>query len=67
MTRESLLILIGTVLALSPFLGIPHAWLIVVVPILALTIVLIGVTLRIKRSRASSKEPVAPPPYEPEG
>ena len=64
MTRESLLILLGALLIISPFLGLPYTWLMVIVPVLALCVLIIGMTLRVKRSRASSRAEVAPPPYE---
>ena len=65
MTRESLLIILGLILALSPFLALPYTWLMVLVPILSLAVIVIGITLRRKRSLESSRsEAVAPPPYE---
>jgi len=64
MTRESLLIVIGALLALSPFLGLPYSWLMVLVPALSAVVIVIGVTLRKKRFDASAREGVAPPPYE---
>ena len=65
MTRESLLISLGALLALSPFLGLPYSWLMVIVPVLSIAVLVIGVTLRKKRHDALSRvEPVAPPPYE---
>jgi len=65
MTRESLLITFGIALALSPFLGLPYQWLMVLVPVLAVGVVVIGITLRKKRRQDSARvEAVAPPPYE---
>lgn len=65
MTRESLLILLGAVLALSPFFALPHSWLMVLIPVLSAAVIVIGITLRHNRSRESSRsEVVAPPPYE---
>ena len=65
MTRESLLITLGAALALSPFFGLPYSWLMVIVPVLALTVLVIGVTLRKKRRDQESRvEPIAQPPYE---
>jgi len=65
MTRESLLITLGILLALTPFLGLPNTWTMVIVPVLAAGVIVIGAMLRRKRSQESSRvEPVAPPPYE---
>ncbi|HYE23359.1 MAG TPA: hypothetical protein VEA92_02840 [Candidatus Paceibacterota bacterium] len=65
MTRESLLIALGILLAITPFLGLPYSWIMVIIPVLSAGVVVIGVTLRKKRSAESSRvEPVAPPPYE---
>ncbi len=61
MSRESLLILIGTLVALSPFVGLPLAWLAFIVPALGGVTVLIGFSLssRKKRESTSSYEETA--------
>lgn len=65
MTRESVLITLGILLALTPFSGLPNSWLMVIVPVLSAGVIIIGVALRKKRSDESSRvEAVAPPPYE---
>lgn len=55
MTRETLLIILGIALALTPFLGLPYSWLMVLVPLLSAGVIVIGITLRKKRSDAAAK------------
>lgn len=45
MSRESLLIIVGILVALSPFVGLPLVWLAFVAPLLGAVIVLIGFSL----------------------
>ncbi|HRH24401.1 MAG TPA: hypothetical protein PK109_02325 [Candidatus Paceibacterota bacterium] len=60
MARSSILILLGILVLLTPYLGLPYAWLMVLLPILGLCVLLIGITLRGKR-----RAPViAPESYE---
>lgn len=61
MKRESLLIVVGVLLILSPFLGLPYTWLMVIVPILALVVVGIGVSMRLPKREST------PQPYEAPG
>lgn len=51
MTRESFLILLGVLVALSPFLGLPLTWLAVLLPLLGLITLGIGYTLRARLPR----------------
>lgn len=51
MSRESLLILLGVLVALSPFLGIPLSLLAWILPVLGLVTLGIGVSLRAERTR----------------
>jgi hypothetical protein len=54
MTTESTLILLGILTALVPFLGLPYAWLMWIVPLLGLSIAATGVMLRAKRLTSES-------------
>lgn len=58
MSRVSTLILLGVLIALSPFLGLPLSILMWVLPILGLMVLLTGVSLRARRVRKET--PVAP-------
>jgi hypothetical protein len=67
MSRENVLIMLGVLVALSPYLGLPLSVLGIILPILGLLIIGIGVTLRIRmvqstRGREASGSPV--PVYE---
>jgi hypothetical protein len=53
MTRESFLILLGVLVALSPFSGFPLSWLAWILPILGILIVGVSITLRRARSLRS--------------
>lgn len=50
MSRASLLILIGVLIALSPFSGLPMAWLSFALPVLGLLTLAIGISFRPKKS-----------------
>lgn len=49
MTRETILIILGLVIVLSPWSGLPLAWLSYVLVFIGLCVVLIGSTLRARR------------------
>lgn len=53
MSRESLLILLGILVALSPFLGIPLSLLAWILPVLGLVTLGIGISLRTERTRSA--------------
>ncbi|MDR3548052.1 MAG: hypothetical protein P4M11_07280 [Candidatus Pacebacteria bacterium] len=57
MSRENFLILLGILVVLSPFAGLPLAWLMWLLPILGALIVIIGIMIR--RSRRTQENPVA--------
>ena len=46
MSRESTLILLGILVALTPFVGLPLLWRAILLPIFGALVVLIGITLR---------------------
>jgi uncharacterized membrane protein len=58
MSRENFLILLGVLVLLSPFAGLPMTWLAWILPILGIFILIVGFTLR--RSRKQPENPVAP-------
>lgn len=60
MSRESTVILLGILVAMSPFVGLPLSVLSFVLPVLGILIALIGITLR----ALSAKAPL--PSHEPE-
>lgn len=49
MSRESTLVLLGLLIALVPFIGLPYSWLMWILPVLGLIVLTLGVTLRAKR------------------
>ena len=56
MSRESVLLVLAVLVILSPFLGVPYSWLMVLLPILGVLILGIAITLRARRS-FERKEP----------
>jgi ABC-type xylose transport system permease subunit len=60
MSRSSTLITLGILIALSPFLGLPHAWLVIVLPVLGFLTLLIGYLLRKGQVAATTETPIAP-------
>lgn len=62
MTRAHLVILLGLLTMLSPFLGLPYSWLMVLVPLLGLATIGCGIALRPKRpvleARSAASVPV---------
>ena len=46
MTRESVLIILGVIIAASPYLGLPRSILGILLPILGLIVLAIGVMMR---------------------
>jgi hypothetical protein len=63
MSRESLLIAIGIVVALSPFLGIPLWLLSIILPLLGLGVVAFAISMRTRTKRVRDLHPA--PSYEP--
>jgi cell division protein FtsW (lipid II flippase) len=53
MSRESLLILLGLLVAVLPFLGLPLFWLSIGYPVIGALVVLIGLTLARRKKRAT--------------
>lgn len=54
MTRENVLILLGALVILAPFSGLPLSWLSFILPILGAGVVGIGILMRAVRRRAAS-------------
>jgi hypothetical protein len=49
MSRETTLIILALLTILSPFVGLPYSWLMVVVPLLGVGVLALGIILRIRR------------------
>lgn len=65
MSRASSLILLGILVALSPFIGLPLSVLAWILPILGIMIVLTGISFRVRRPREeASPAPVAAPSFD---
>jgi hypothetical protein len=64
MSRENVLVLLALIVALTPFLGIPLAWLSILLPILALLIAGIAYSLRARRLNATAPAPAPAPAHE---
>lgn len=60
MTRERVLMILGVLVLISPWSGLPLAWLAWILPAIGLIVVGIGLTLR-----GRSKPPLAQPPSVP--
>ncbi len=50
MSREPLLIVLGLVVAVAPFVGLPLLWLSILFPVCGLLVALIGLTLARRKS-----------------
>lgn len=59
MTRESVLIALGVVIALTPYLGLPLTLLSILLPVLGLVVAAIGVTQRARRNHTGEVHEVA--------
>lgn len=66
MSREGIVIILGVLVALSPFVGLPYYVLAWVLPILGLVSALIALSLRVRRqkSRTQAPQPTSPVTYE---
>lgn len=64
MSRESTLVLLATLVAITPFSGLPLAWLTWLLPILGISLAAISISLRARRRRAEASlyehSPVSP-------
>ncbi|MEJ0053565.1 MAG: hypothetical protein WDN10_02450 [bacterium] len=67
MSRVSTLILLGVLVFLSPFSGLPVSWLSWFLPILGIAIVVAGLSLRQSRVRAEIRASAAAPAPAPGG
>lgn len=54
MSRETLLIVLGALVLVAPFSGLPMSWLMVLLPVCGSVTLGIGVSLRARRSRAAT-------------
>ncbi len=52
MSREGMLMILGALVALLPFLGIPSAWFMVLLPVLGLCILGLALSLRARLQQA---------------
>ena len=64
MNRESVLIILGILIAFSPYSGLPLSILAFVLPVLGLLVAAIGMTMRIRRKRALQETNLVVPVYE---
>ena len=60
MSRESILIALGVLIALTPYSGLPLSILAFVLPVLGLLVGAIGMTLRVRHTRAVRQAEVVP-------
>lgn len=60
MSRSLILVLLGVLVALSPYVGIPYSYLMWVLPVLGLVVLLMGLSLkkgRVAETEAHEKNP----------
>lgn len=62
MSRETILIALGVLVALSPYLGLPLSLLAILLPVLGLSIIAIGVTQRMRAN--ATQHLIRPHVYE---
>jgi hypothetical protein len=59
MTNEGTIFLLGILIALSPFLGLPYAWLMVIIPVLGILAAAFALLARVRRL-ADAHAPASP-------
>lgn len=57
MSREGIVIVLGVLVAVSPFIGLPYYLLAWVLPVLGLACAGIALSLRVRRTRARAPQP----------
>lgn len=57
MSREGVVIVLGVLIAVSPFIGLPYYLLAWVLPVLGLACAGIALSLRVKRGRTRAPQP----------
>ncbi len=60
MSRDRFLVLIGILIALAPFSGLPYAWLDWLLPALGVCAVIVGASYRRERGRTAAPTPALP-------
>lgn len=55
MSQESTILLLAILVMLSPFLGLPYSWLMVIVPLLGLAVAVLSVLLRMRQMAAPAE------------
>ncbi len=62
MSRNRILTLLGVLIFLSPFIGLPYSWLTVILPVLGVLVLIIAFTpsrtTRVKSNQATSPDSV---------
>lgn len=61
MSREGIVIVLGVLIAVSPFIGLPYYVLAWALPVLGLTCALIALSLRVRRQRTRPSSPSPTP------
>ncbi len=61
MSHESTLLLIGILVVLCPFLGLPYSWLMVIVPVLGVSVAALSIILRARTMQAPEVQEVTVP------
>lgn len=56
MSRELLLIVLGLLSALVPFIGLPYSWLMIILPVLGVAVAGIAFSLRGRRAPKAYEE-----------
>jgi energy-converting hydrogenase Eha subunit C len=65
MSRASILIVVGLLTMLVSFIGLPLAWVRVVLPVLGLFIIVVGFLMRAERITALKRDMPQPPQASP--
>jgi|GEM_PF-1376334 len=56
MSNEGTLTLLGILIVLSPFLGLPYSWLMVVIPLLGVAVIGFSILVRMRGMRVAKEE-----------
>lgn len=60
MHRESILIVLGVLIFIAPYLGLPYSWLMVLLPAFGLLVLAVGLSIRMKRRTRAAITPPEP-------
>lgn len=64
MSHETTVLLLAIAVMLSPFLGLPYSWLMVIVPLLGIAIAILSVLMRMRQMAPPEAVPPLTPSFD---